>query len=160
MGAIFEDKNDKEVKARNLSIQENVFEYEGAFLQIRNISYASVIKEKFRPNTTALIAAILGLLLVIFASDLAPFGLMLLLLGGGYIGWQKYQYNLLGQYLLLQMNSGLTLKFPCNDTKFLQSVLDVIRDRINNNMPNIVTKIDFSNSTIQNSTLVNKVKNE
>lgn len=58
------------------------------------------------------------------------------------------------------MNSGLTLKFPCVDNKFLKGVLDVIRDRINNNMPNIVTKIDFSNSTIQNSTLVNKVKNE
>lgn len=160
MSAIFDDKNDKEVKARNLSIQKNVFEYEGAFLQIRNISYVSVIKEKFRPNTTALIAAILGLLLVIFASDLAPFGLMLLFLGGGYIGWQKHQYNLLKQYLLLQMNSGVTLKFPCVDNKFLKGVLDVIRDRINNNMPNIMTKIDFSNSTIQNSTLVNKVKNE
>ena len=158
MSSIFDDKNDKEVKVRNLSIEKNVFEYEGSFLQISNISYATIIKEKFRPNGAALIAAVLGLIMLILASDLGMVGFILLLLGGGYIGWQWYQYNLLGQYLLLQMNSGLTLKFPCADSKFLKGVLDVIRDRINNNRPDIVTKIDFSNSTITNSTVLNDIR--
>ena len=157
MSSIFDDKNDKEVKVRNLSIEKNVFEYEGSFLQISNISYATIIKEKFRPNGAALIAAVLGFIMLILASDLGMVGFILLLLGGGYIGWQWYQYNLLGQYLLLQMNSGLTLKFPCADSKFLKGVLDVIRDRINNNRPDIVTKIDFSNSTITNSTVLNDI---
>lgn len=157
MSLIFDDKDDKEVKVRNLSIEKNIFEYEGSFLQISNISYATIIKERFHPNNAALIAAVLGLIMLVLGSNLGVLGFILLLFGGSYIGWQWYQYNLLGQYLLLQMNSGLTLKFPCADNKFLKGVLNVIRDRINNNMPNIVTTIDFSNSTITNSTVCNDI---
>ena len=47
MNLIFDDKDDKEVKVRNLSIEKNIFEYEGSFLQISNISYATIIKERF-----------------------------------------------------------------------------------------------------------------
>ena len=148
------DKNDKEIITDQLVIKDNVFEYDGSFLQIRNISYATVIKDRFMPNGTAVIMALLGLFFLTTGMDVV--GWIVFLLGIGYIGWQFYLYMQNSRYLLIQLNSGLTLKFPCKDERFLKSVLVVIKNNVNERVTqNIV--IDFSHSTIKDSDISNRV---
>lgn len=148
------DKNDKEIVTDQLVIKDNVFEYEGSFLQIRNISYATVIKDRFMPNGTAVIMALLGLFFLATGADVV--GWIVFLLGISYIGWQFYSYMQNGRYLLIQLNSGLTLKFPCKDEGFLKRVLVVIKNNVNERVTqNIV--IDFSNSIIKDSDISNRV---
>lgn len=148
------DKSDKEIVTDQLVIKDNVFEYEGSFLQIKNISYVTVVKDRFMPNGTAVLMVLLGLF---FQSvRMGTIGWMVFFMGLGYIGWQIYRYIQDGQYLLIQLNSGLTLKFPCKDERFLKRVLTVIKCNVNERVAqNIV--IDFSHSIIKDSDINNRI---
>lgn len=143
------DNINTEIVTEQLKIKQNIFEYGKSFFQISNVSFVTVDKPIYKVNMYALLAAIVGVILLLFTREGKMVGFFIAAVGIAILAYQRYQFLNAGDNLAIQLNSGLTLKFNCKDPSFLNKVLVVIKECINGNRSNTNSMIiDFSRSKI------------
>lgn len=126
-------------------------------IQLSNISYLSA--EELPPAIFpiwALIAIVIGLIMMPFGEGLAAFGIMLWAVSGVwlYLWYKDAQKRENGAILHIKMNSGTTLNFEFESKYFLQSVAEKIQEIMINGGTNEKVEINIVNSVIRDSSVL------
>lgn len=129
---IGQNQNER-IITKELKINKNVFVYNETVIQLCNISGISVTDEaKEKYQLSMFVAIFIGLGLLTFDNVMMVLiGLGLIALGGWTI-YRTYEINhQLGEYLVLNLNSGRNIYLYSNNHDFTIEVVNVIIDCIN-----------------------------
>lgn len=147
------EKQEKAIDTPELKINDNILSFEDYFIQISNISQVTIAplpKQTYPPLAFLLFVIGLG-----FMSMKNPVGILLGLCVasvGGYMLYRVYKYNEeRGERLSIQMNSGGIFRFNCKDRRFLNEVMEVLKDCANSQKGSMI--IDMKNSVINDSAI-------
>ena len=116
-----------------LEIRDNKLSYEKSFIQLSNISQASVQKEvKHSYSFLAMLGVVVGIALICMYPNFPWIGLgilaiSILLLLPTFIINRKKKY-----ILILVTNSGNKVAFRCKQEAFLVEILEIIKNKISN----------------------------
>lgn len=136
----------KIVETKQLHIHCNTFIYDDSIIQMENISRISVAPmEKKKIPTWAIICVILG---VVVMSMNVLMGVGIICVGGIYSAHILIENLSLGHYLTLELNSGRILYFPGKDEAFLNRIMRVMGDCMNDR--NTGYTINMGQATITN----------
>lgn len=127
------NNQNERIITKELKINKNVFIYNETVIQLCNISRISVAdeaKEKYQLSTFVMILIGLGLLTA--ESTVAILIGLALTAVGGWLIYRTYKINNeLGEYLVLNLNSGRNIYLHSNSHDFTIEVMDVIINCIN-----------------------------
>lgn len=158
---LLNDKNQKMVKTKSLTIQGHLLKWENVVIQISNISLitsSDINAIKF--PTWAAILSLLGIIMI-FSEFFAMLALLFLSMGiVGICTWVWYTQKLKKyKYLNIQLNSGNTYSILFENENFLKEVIQVF-DNIFKEGSKSGTNyyIDLNGCTIDNnSSVVNSI---
>ena len=151
------DSKTQEINTSKLVVKDNVIAFTDYFIQISNISEASISPMPAAPYPIiAIVLLLIGIILTLMGirnSIVAVIiGVIMLIIGAIPI-YKVHQKNKnRGEVLILGLNSGKKFYFKCYNRNFLRDVLNVLKSCVNKEVKSIT--VDFSNSIISNSPII------
>lgn len=151
------DSKVQEINTPKLVVKDNVIAFTDYFIQISNISEASISPIPAVPYPIiAIVLLLIGVILTLMGignSIVAVIMGVLMLVIGAIPIYKVYQKNKnRGEVLILDLNSGKKFYFKCYNRDFLREVLNVLKSCVNKEVKSIT--VDFSNSVISNSPII------
>lgn len=118
-----------------LEIREKTMRYDDTVIQLKNISKVSVspIPKTPYPTWAFLCVFIGGFFAWQGYGSLKTFGIIALIVGIITLAVLYSKNSELGDYLMINLNSGINVIFSCKDKKFLKSVKDTIASSFDEN---------------------------
>lgn len=151
MDLLKDHKKDFIVDTPDIKISQATIEFRDTYLQVSNISSISVCLFPEKPYPPIAFILVLIGILALFAKMILP-ALFLIACGAALIYWIYSQNQNRSKYLTLQMNSGESYFFTCNETTFLDDIAYTLSCCIEfpSKIDNSIT-IDMSKCNINNS---------
>lgn len=128
------------IETKQLKIAKNIFAYNDTFIPLSSISRVGVVKEKEQQYPRqAFIMLVVGVALLFMGDFITVLGIIVVA-AGAWILYKTYKFNQeIGEYLVIELNSGSKLYFYEKNHQFLLEVMEVMTNCINNNSDKIYT---------------------
>ena len=123
------NKDEKEINTGQLNIVGNIIKFEESLIQIRNISYITIMKLEMEKIPLWTIVLILLGIIGTGNSEYRIVSLFVIIISGLYLylGWyRKNKERSKISVLTIVMNSGSNLSFVVRDKEFLKRILNVL----------------------------------
>nr|DAO66986.1 MAG TPA: hypothetical protein [Caudoviricetes sp.] len=151
-------KKEKQMRVSSIQIDENVIIYENSFINIDNISLITI--SPIPSNISWIGAILLGLLGygISTIKDLVAVGIIILLIAIIWFLAVIIHNCSRGNNLAINLNSGTTLYFNCQNINFLNQVVNVMLQSMKNKTQCIISfdKCTISGGVLNEATILNK----
>lgn len=130
------NSQEEKIVTSELKINKNVFIYQETMIPLCNISRVHTVRAKKQPYGIGwLIAVLIGFFVLSASDEIGLWGVIiggLLVIGGAMQIYFTYKKNLnLGEYLVLNLNSGMNIYLYSKNHDFCIEVMDVIINCLN-----------------------------
>lgn len=147
----------KTIKTKKYTIEKGILSWSNAFVPIRNVAIVSKHCDKSVPIGAAIIMIVAGILLLSFRLP------MLRVLGGIFIILGIVLFILIvllekrkNYYVAIKLISGDTLTIADNDEKFIDQIIDVLRNAaIDSSIKYIISVDERTIQNIENNGIIN-----